>query len=160
MRRLELAGELLSGRFFEGIEGPQFLDPAAFAAFLALDEEDKRGPAWINALDPAASALYAVAEGRESLPQRTAANRICVEGNEVLALSTRAYRDLSLAVPPGDPRLGSILGLFRMARDRDVRPERGIFVEKVNGAVASTSPYADALRGALFEADRGRMALW
>jgi ATP-dependent helicase Lhr and Lhr-like helicase len=160
MRRLELSGELLSGRFFEGIEGPQFLDPAAFVAFLALDEDGERGPAWINALDPAARALYAVAEGRESLPPRTAANRICVDGNKVLALSTRSYRDLRVAVPPGDPRLGSILGLFRMGRERDVRPERRILLETVNGESASRSIYAEALRGARFETDRGGMALW
>jgi len=160
MRRLELAGELLSGRFFEGLEGPQFLDPAALASFLALDEAPESGPAWINALDPAASPLYAIAERQGLLPQRVAANRICVEEGAILALSTRSYRELAVVVPPGDPRLGSIMGIFREARERDARPETRIVVETVNGGPASASHYADALRDAGFEADRGRMVLW
>jgi ATP-dependent helicase Lhr and Lhr-like helicase len=165
MRRLELAGELLSGRFFEGIDGPQFLDPAAFKVFLALGEASPstaspNAPAWINALDPAASALYAAAQRPVMLPQRVAANRICLDGGDILAISTRSYRELSLAVAPEDPRLGAILGLFRGAREREVRPERRIVVEIVNGSPAAASPFAAALAEAGFEADRGRMVLW
>jgi ATP-dependent helicase Lhr and Lhr-like helicase len=160
MRRLELAGELLSGRFFEGIDGPQFLDPAAFATFVALDRAAASAPLWINAVDPAASALYAAAERPSLLPQRVAANRICVDGGEILAVCGRSYKELRLAVPPGDPRLGAILSLFRGARERAANPERRILVESVNGDPASSSPFAAALRSAGFEADRARMVLW
>ena len=44
MRRLELAGELLAGRFFEGVEGPQFLDTAAFKAFAGLGRRPPPAP--------------------------------------------------------------------------------------------------------------------
>jgi ATP-dependent helicase Lhr and Lhr-like helicase len=160
MRRLELAGELLAGRFFEGLDGPQFIDPAAFADYLALDGELSAGPIWINALDPAASALYAVETRSHGLPSRIAANRICVDGGEVVAVSARSYRELSLDVGPEDQRLSAILGLFPAARGRDVRAEKRIVVESINGQGASRSPFAQALRDAGFEADRGRMVLW
>ena len=160
MRRLELAGELFSGRFFEGIEGPQFLDPAAFAAFIALGEAPAPAPAWINALDPAASSLYAAAERPSLLPQRTAASRICLDAGEILASSTRSYRELRLALAPDDSRLPAIMTLFSAARARDANPERRIVVERVNGCPAASSPFAAALKGALFEADRGKMVLW
>jgi ATP-dependent helicase Lhr and Lhr-like helicase len=160
LRRLELAGELLAGRFFEGLEGPQFLDPAAFAAYAALDVAAAPGPSWISALDPAASALYARAERPDLLPQRVAANRICVDAGRALALSSRSYRELGVALAPGDPRLPAVMGLFRSARARDARPERRIVVDTVNGSPASASPFAEALRESGFEADRGRMVLW
>jgi len=160
MRRLELAGELLAGRFFEGIEGPQFLDPAVFAAFVALDREVGPGPLWVNALDPAANALYAAAERASGLPQRVASGRICLHEGKILALSTRSYRELKVACGPEDPLLPGLLGLFREARARDVRAESRIVLESVNGGPASRSPFAKALREAGFEADRGRMILW
>jgi ATP-dependent Lhr-like helicase len=160
LRRLELAGELLAGRFFDGLEGPQFLDPALLPIFLGLDESDERGPVWINALDPAAAALYALSERSPLLPARIAANRICVDAGRVLAVSSRSYRELAIEAPPEDPRVASVLALFSAARERDSRPERRIIVESVNGLPSARSPYAGAFRAAGFEADRGRLVLW
>jgi ATP-dependent helicase Lhr and Lhr-like helicase len=160
MRRLELAGELLSGRFFEGLEGPQFLDPSALPLFRSLDEAERRGLVWINALDPAASSLYAPSERQTALPSRLPANRLCVERGKVLAVSTRSYRELSLTLEPGDARLPEVFGLFAAARSRDASPERRIVLESVNGESASRSPFVPALRAVGFEEDRGRMVLW
>jgi ATP-dependent Lhr-like helicase len=162
MRRLELAGELLAGRFFEGVEGPQFLDPAVFPALggVAAGEAGPHGPIWVNAIDPAATALYAAAPRPSILPPRIASNRICVDSGIVLAVSTRSFRDLTLVVSTDDLRLPSILGLFRSARVREAGPERRVVISRVNGEVSSSSPYAAALREAGFEADRGRMVLW
>ncbi|MGA2546375.1 MAG: DEAD/DEAH box helicase [Rectinemataceae bacterium] len=160
MRRLELAGELLAGRFFETLEGPQFLDPAAFGLFKALDAAASGGPVWVNSLDPAAAALYAPVERQALLPPRIAANRICVDGGLVVAVSTRSFRDLALALSTADPRLSVVLGIFRAVRVRDVGPERRVVVDRVNGEVAARSPFAEALREAGLEADRGRMVLW
>jgi ATP-dependent Lhr-like helicase len=160
MRRLELSGELLAGRFFEGLEGPQFLDPAAFAAFAGLGDESEGGPLWINALDPAANALYGAAERASLLPQRVAANRICLDSGKILALSLRSYRELTIVVPAEDRRVPSILGLYASARRRDARAEGRIVVDSVNGGPAALSRFADALRVEGFEPDRGRMVLW
>jgi ATP-dependent Lhr-like helicase len=160
MRRLELAGELLAGRFFEALEGPQFLDPAAFEAFQALDAPAPRGPVWVSSLDPAAAALYAAEERQALLPPRIAANRICVDGGFVVAASTRSYRDLELILSTDDPRLSAVIGLFRAVRERDARPERRVVVDRVNGEPAARSPFSESLREAGLEADRGRMVLW
>jgi ATP-dependent Lhr-like helicase len=169
MRRLELTGELYYGRFFEGIEGPQFLDPAAFSAYQSLGDSSAIDSSlaralWINALDPAANALYALAarpSARPSLlPSRIASNRICIDRGRIVAVSTRSYRALALAVEPKDRRLGSILGLYVSARSRAVRPESRIVLETVNGRPASSSSFVEALRFAGFEPDREKMVLW
>ncbi len=161
MRRLELAGELLAGRFFEGLEGPQFLEIAAFQAFTALGGAARsEGPIWVNALDPAATALYAPVERQSLLPPRIAANRLCVDAGKVVAASTRSFRDLALGVSAEDPRLPVVLDFFPSVRNREARPERRVVVEAVNGEPAALSAYAEAMREAGFEADRGRMVLW
>jgi len=165
MRRLELAGELYYGRFFEGIDGPQFLDPAAFSAYQSLSDSGPKGPrlarvSWINALDPAANALYALAERPSLLPGHIASNRVCVDSGKIVAASTRSYRALALTVGPEDPRLGSILGLYASSRARAVRPESRIVLETVNDRPAASSPFAEALRLVGFESDRMKMVLW
>jgi len=165
MRRLELAGELYYGRFFEGIEGPQFLDSAAFAAYQALDlsssaDSSSGRVSWINTLDPAASALYALTPKPSLLPRRISSNRICIDRGRIVAASTRSYRALALAVEPADPRLCSILGLYASARSRAVHPESRIVLETVNGRPAFSSDFAEALRLAGFEPDREKMVLW
>jgi ATP-dependent Lhr-like helicase len=173
LRRLELAGELLSGRFFEGLEGPQFMGAAAFALFQSLGSDADRQPLWLNALDPAASAMTAAAgeeaktpsthEGaplRIVAPQRVAASRICFSGGRAVAASTRSYRDLAISLGADDPLLPDVLSAFTLARSRRVAPEQRIVLESVNGTPASRSPYAEALRAVGFEADRARMVLW
>ncbi len=160
MRRLELSGELLSGRFFEGIEGPQFLDAEALPAFLALDRPDEPRPAWVNALDPAAAGLYAPSARPDSLPSRAATSRICVSSGRVIAVSTRSYRELSVSIEVSDPRLPAVLSLFGAARGRDAAPERRIALDSLNGEDAAGSRYRDALLEAGFEVDRRRVVLW
>jgi len=159
IRRLELAGELYAGRFFEGLEGPQFIDPAAFALFMELDSASA-GPFWINALDPVASALYAAVPREGLLPARTATARICVSGGRVVAVSTRSYRELSVVAGADPADLDAVFSLFRAARSRAVRPEGRVIVDSVNGEPASRSPFAAALRASGLESDRGRMVLW
>ncbi len=159
LRRLELSGELYSGRFFDGLDGPQFLDPAAYRLFLSLDDLDQT-PFWINALDPVASALYALSPRALILPPRKASARMCVFGGRVIAVSTRSYRDLEIVVDSGASELDAVLSLFPSVRSRAVRPERRIVLETVNGVLAARSTFAEALQASGFEADRGRMVMW
>jgi ATP-dependent Lhr-like helicase len=159
LRRLELAGELYSGRFFDGVDGPQFLDPAAYQLFLSLDDLEQ-APFWINALDPIASALYALSPRNDLLPARTSTAAICVFGGRIVAVSTRSYRELTIAVDPAEPALDAILSLFPAVRSRAVRPERRIVLETVNGGPAARSSFAEALRACGFESDRGRLVMW
>ncbi len=160
LRRLELAGGLLAGRFFEGIDGPQFMGSEAFRIFMALDEEAPAEPVWLNALDPAASAAWAASERDALLPARLGANRVCFHKGRAVAVSTRSHRALVLAMEPRDPVLAAVFAHFARSRSRPVRPERRIVFETVNAEGAATSPYAAALRDAGFEPDRGRMVLW
>ena len=76
------------------------------------------------------------------------------------AVSTRSYRELVIAVDPASDELDAILSLFPAARSRAVRPESRIVLDAVNGEPASRSAYAEALRAAGFESDRGRMTMW
>jgi ATP-dependent helicase Lhr and Lhr-like helicase len=73
LRRLELAGELVAGRFFEELEGLQFLSQEALARFSS--GEAACGIWSLSAQDPASPAgLYAPANlppAYEGLPARS-----------------------------------------------------------------------------------------
>lgn len=59
LRRLELSGELVSGSFFTGLDGPQFMGREALALFRG---GYKTGRIWsVNALDPASPCGIALA---------------------------------------------------------------------------------------------------
>jgi ATP-dependent Lhr-like helicase len=160
IRRLELSGELVSGHFFDGIDGPQFLAREQLAAF--RDGAGARATWAVNACDPAApvAAVTPVASWPGPVPTRIASTRIVCFGTDVACVSRRSYRDLDIAVDPDDGRLPAILAFLGEARNREVEPVRRIILETINGRAASTSPYAPVLKLLGFESDRLRLVLW
>ncbi|MCL1818320.1 MAG: hypothetical protein FWG35_05260, partial [Spirochaetaceae bacterium] len=157
IRRLELSGELVAGRFFEGIPSLQFASPSIAEELEACAAENS--VFWLNACDPASPAGLR-AEGLDArLPPRAAANRICLRGEELLAVSRRGGKDLRLCLPPEDAALGEILAGFA-ACGASVRPARKTVVETINGQSAATSPYAPALTALGFRAEWKKLILW
>ncbi len=156
LRALELAGEVLAGRFFAGLGGLQFLSPESFEIFRNL--EASGDPFWMNACDPASPAGVAAEGLPQELPARTASARLCFRGSRLAAVCLRNGRELRVFDDGGDP--AGILAFLKIPRTRRVDPERKVSVETVNGRPAADGPYTSALRDLGFEADRGRMVLW
>ena len=156
MRALELAGEILAGRFFAGLGGLQFMSLEAFELFRTLEEDDEIY--WMNACDPASLAGVEVEGLSRELPARTASSRLCYRGSRPAAVSLRNGRELRVFDDGGDP--AGILAFLKVPRTRRVDPERKVVVETVNGHPAAAGPYAAVLKDLGFEADRGRMVLW
>jgi ATP-dependent Lhr-like helicase len=158
IRRLELAGELCTGRFFAGINSLQFASPGIGAELEAA--ESAGGIYWMNAADPASPAGL-TAEGLDPrLPPRQAAARLCFRGPSLSAVSRRGGKDLEIFAPPEDPELPELLDFVALPRRLAVRPETRVIVETVNGSPAAGSPWAAALKALGFIADRGKLVLW
>jgi ATP-dependent Lhr-like helicase len=160
IRRLELAGELVSGHFFDGIDGPQFMAREQLAAF--RDGAGLQGPWTVNACDPAAPGASVISAGLwpGSVPARVATTRITSLGSEIACVSRRSYRELDISVDPEHEMLPAILAFFGEARNRDIDPVGRIILEKINRRTASSSPYASVLKTLGFESDRTRLVLW
>lgn len=160
IRRLELAGELVSGHFFDGLDGPQFMAREQLAAF--RDGAGVQGIWTVNACDPAApvAAVMAAELWPGSVPTRVASTRITSLGSDIACVSRRSYRDLDISVDPDFVGLPAMLAFFREARCRDIEPVGRIILEKINGRFASASPYVPVLKDLGFESDRTRLVLW
>jgi ATP-dependent Lhr-like helicase len=158
MRRMELAGELMAGRFFAGINSLQFASPKILEELEAAGDEKRIY--WMNAADPASPAGLDIRDLDPRLPFRIPAARLCFRGPELIALTNRGGRDLKAFISPDDPGLPEALAFLKVPKTRAVLGERKISLETVNGKSAPRSEYAEALKALGFIPDRNKMILW
>jgi len=144
LRLMELSGEILSGYFFEGIPGVQFISLEAFRFLREGLDEDVIW--WMNAKDPASLCGIGVEGLKGKLPRRVPSNHLVFHGKRVALESMRNGRELHIRIPADHPRFQETLGMFKVLLSRGFNPAKGIVVEKINGVAAERSEYRDALR--------------
>jgi ATP-dependent Lhr-like helicase len=151
LRLMELAGEVVSGCFFDGVPGPQFASRTAIATL--AHEVTGAGVFWVNATDPASLCGLHLNGLDEGLPRRLPTTHIVYRGSELVLVSERLGKRLTFfGVDPADPELDDILAPLHHLLERSVMPKRSIKVESIDGVDAAASPFATALRK-LFDAD-------
>jgi ATP-dependent helicase Lhr and Lhr-like helicase len=143
LRLMELSGEVLSGLFFHGIPGLQFISPRAFRALQR--ELPEEAVWWVNACDPAACCGLTLEPLKGRLPRRVPGNSLVFRGHELVLTLLREGKELQFAAPPDDPRLPEYLAPLHVLLSRGFQPRTYVMVETINGLAATTSPYADAL---------------
>jgi ATP-dependent Lhr-like helicase len=160
MRMMELSGELVTGRFFDGVPGPQFALPgiAAELAGIAAHPDSANEPVWwVNACDPASLCGVAVPGLKDLLPSRLPTTHVVYRGSAVVLVSRRRARDLEFRVPAEDPSLPGCLAFIRVMVGRDVRASAAVHVETIDGIPALESPYRPALLSFGFVEDYRRL---
>jgi len=143
LRALELAGEVVAGRYFEGVPGLQFATPSALERL--RDGGADRALWWQNAADPSSLAGVDLPALRSALPRRLPTTQLVWRGARLAAVLRRSGRELELRVGADDPDLGALVEPLRVALARAFDPERGVEVESINGEPAATSPWRGAL---------------
>jgi ATP-dependent helicase Lhr and Lhr-like helicase len=143
LRIMELSGEILSGYFFEGIPGVQFI---SHEAFRFLNEPlPNESVYWLNATDPA-SLCGIKSEGLKGLlPSRLASTHLVYRGKTLVLISRRNGRALEFLASPNDPHIPDYLHFFKVLLTRDFTPEKIITVETINKKSALESEYAKPL---------------
>jgi hypothetical protein len=158
MRRMELSGELVAGRFFAGINSLQFASPS-----IARELENAESVSslyWMNATDPASPAGLEITGLDPRIPPRVATSRLYFRGAQLVAVSNRNGKDLHIYAASNDPGIAALIDCIKMPRARKTLPDSNIVVASINGAEAARSEYAPAFQGAGFVADRGRLCFW
>ncbi len=159
LRLMELGGEVLTGRFFEGVRGLQFISQAAFRELRRGLPED--AIFWLNAADPASLCGIDVEGLKESLPQRQATTHLVFHGRRLVVVSRRRGRELDVRVGADHPHLADYLAVLKVLVAREVEPLKSVDVEVINGEPAPRSPYAAAFED-VFHAVRepSKLKLW
>jgi ATP-dependent Lhr-like helicase len=158
LRLMELSGEILTGHFFQGISGLQFISPEAFRMLQEPLPQDHIF--WISAIDPVSLCGVPLEPLRASLPQRLSSTFLVYHGSRLAAVSRRLGKDLVINGEPGDAHLQEYLALFQELLSREFNPLRSVRVETINGEPALRSPYAEAMKHAGFQAARTGWELW
>jgi len=144
LRLMELSGEILSGHFFEGIPGLQFM---AHEALRFLNEPlPEDAIYWINAADPASLCGIKLEALKGKLPSRIPSTDLVYHGRKLVVISRRGGSSLKVLAPPEDPYLPAYLGFFKILLTRDFAPEKIILVEQINDIPALDSPYAETMK--------------
>jgi ATP-dependent Lhr-like helicase len=146
LRIMELSGEVISGVFFNGISGPQFISQKAFHRLQRKLPEE--AIYWINAADPASLCGIQMDSLRGMLPPRVAGTHLVYQGKDLKVISKRNGKDLSFFIPQGDPGLPKTFGFLEHLLTRKFQPLKRITIEFINGEKATESPYVAALRTA------------
>ena len=134
---MELGGEVLTGYFFEGLSGPQFISPAALNVF----QQGWQAPEhwWCNALDPASPCGLALAW--DALPQRRAQNYLAFHAGDLALVIENGGRRLTFLVAAEHPGMAEICAPLSHLLQQRKRVE----VELINGQPARQSTYLESL---------------
>ena len=145
LRLMELSGEILSGYFFRGLPGPQFISRRAFQ--MLTDFEPGKDIYCINAMDPVSMCGIQVDYFKGALPRRLPGNHIVYRGTEPILFSENNGRVLTVLIPPDDPDIETCLSTLKFMLEREFSPLKNITVETINDEPAIKSPYVDIFRG-------------
>ncbi|MFW5715306.1 MAG: DEAD/DEAH box helicase [bacterium] len=146
LQRMELAGELLGGHFFEGLEGLQFASHAA-KQILAADRSpaEDAGVFWLNAADPASPCGLGLKTFPYKLPARSSSAFLVAHGTKIVLTLQRSGKDLHFNCAPDDPHIQEYLQIFDDLCRRDFQPLSRITVLAVNATPVHESEYRRAL---------------
>lgn len=148
LRMMELSGEVVAGYFFRDIPGPQFIDPDGFRR---LSRPLPADAVWmINALDPASLCGVQIPALRGRLPRRVPSTHLIYRGSELVVISERQGKRVTIESEADAPFLPEALGLLGRLLVRPHLARGRLVVETINGLPAPASPYRPILM-ALFD---------
>ncbi len=152
LRIMELAGEVTTGHFFEGLSTPQFVTPRALSAL----QNNTPPPAhfWLAAHDPAGPCGLSL--DWDELPQRRLGNFLAFADGALALVAENQGKDLTYHVPWDHPDMDQINAvLVHLVASRRQR----IALQTINGEPATKSPYLAGL-DRLFTVSRDHKACY
>jgi ATP-dependent Lhr-like helicase len=143
LRLMELSGEVVAGRFFDGIHGLQFASPQALRRLSEGLEED--AIYWMSAADPASPSGLGLDDLRGEVPPRLASSHLVYHGSRLVVVSRRNGGELEIRVAPDHPHMKAYLQFLKVLLTRGFDPLKAIDVETINSEPAPRSPYAPVI---------------
>ena len=101
---------------------------------------------WINATDPVPLCGLSLEGIKGTLPKRVAGAHLVYKGKDLVLISERNGKDITIHAPADDPRLQEYYCSLRHLLTRRFQPLRQITMESVNKEPATANPYLDSLK--------------
>ncbi len=143
LRLMELSGEVISGCFFSGIPGLQFVSRRMLRLLgQQLPEETLY---WLSAQDPASLCGLGLDALKGKLPHRSKGTHLVYRGSRLIMVSRRNGKSIDLHMDADHDQAADGFILFDHLLGRRVRPMRSILIETINGTHAADSPWLNLL---------------
>ena len=144
LRLMELSGEILTGYFFTGIDGPQFITPETLRTLQKGLDEDRIF--WLNACDPASLCGIGTESLHKGLPPRLPSTYLVYHGTKLAVIFKKNGKELAFFVPADHPLLPRYLEVCKVLLTRQFNPLKIIAVDSINGLPPIRSEYLRALK--------------
>lgn len=145
LRLMELSGEVVSGHFFQGIPGPQYMTPTALRFFQEPITKENNQVFFLNATDPVSPSGLGLGIHGDQLPRRIPSNYLVYDGDTLVLLVGKRGKELKFLVPPDHERLNEYLKVLHHMMYRSFDPVRKLTIETINDEPAVSSPYLKCL---------------
>jgi ATP-dependent Lhr-like helicase len=148
LRIMELSGEVLTGHFFEGIPGLQFVSHTAITLF-------KKGFSsntfyWINATDPASLCGISLQSLKSTLPPRIPSIHLIYLGARLIVLSHKNGKELDCRFNREDQEAITCCKHLSQLAKSGTAPMSAKKIEKINGESVFNSELVGCLEQAGF----------
>lgn len=131
LRIMELSGEVLTGHFFEGISGLQFVNHVSYG--LLREQFDTDVFYWINATDPASLCAIPLLSIKSTLPPRLSSTCLIYHGIRLIVVSYKNGKELECRFSVHDPDTMVICQYLAQLAKSGVSPMSAKKIEKING---------------------------
>ena len=158
LRIMELSGEILSGYFFDGISGLQFISHEALRILENGLNED--AIYWFNALDPVSLCGKNIDKLKGILPKRMATTFMVFHGKKPVMVLKRNAKEIEVNVEPDNKNLIDYFKIFNILVTRQFNPAGKIIVEKINGKSVDRSEYLNIMKEYGFKKSYKGLELW
>ncbi|MEQ8859411.1 MAG: DEAD/DEAH box helicase [Pseudomonadales bacterium] len=135
LRIMELAGEVVTGHFFDGLSGPQFALPAAVSA---LQSPIAPGTFWCSAVDPVSPCGLGL--DWPALPQRRPQHALAFRNGDLALVVENQGKRLTFHVAADEVDEALLAPLRRLLARRG-----RLLLEDINGKPPRSSPYLATL---------------
>jgi ATP-dependent Lhr-like helicase len=157
LRLMELSGELVAGRFFDGVSGLQFCSPGVLRKLTEFPPDEP--VFWVNAADPASVCGLDIEALKGSLPSRISSNYVVYRGARPVLVVRKNGKEADCRFDPGSPRAQEYLQVFHHLVARDFNPFSAVKTEIINQVSAGESSYLDDFLAAGFRKDYKTLVL-
>ncbi len=145
LRLVELSGEVVSGHFFKGIPGPQYMTPTALRRFQEPEETTGSAIFFLNAADPISPSGLGLGIHGDHLPRRISSNYLVYDGDKLILTVAKRGRELNFLVEPDNQHIHHYLNVLHHMMYRSFDPVRKLIVEVINSEPAVNSPFLPRL---------------
>ncbi len=158
LRLMELSGEILSGYFFEGISGLQFISHDAFR--MLQQNLPENAIYWINATDPISLCGINIEKIKSTLPKRISSNYIVYNGSNPVMIIKQNGKELQINTDSDALYFQQYLTIFKTLLTRDFNPLKRIIIEVINNEPAYKSKYAEQFLKFGFKSTYKGLEIW